>query len=311
MPDAPLDTAYLASLPTETRNPHSANLDQLPTLALLELINDEDATVAAAVRAALPAVAQVVDEVAARFLRGGRLFLCGAGTSGRLGVLDASECPPTFSVPPGLLSGPHRRRRRGPAHSRPRHSEDSPEAGAAISPPHPRLTANDTVVGIAASGRTPWVLGALAHATERGALTVALTCAGGAATPSRLAQAADIAIDPAHRPRGPHRLHPAQSRHRHQARPQHASPPPSWSAPERSYGNLMVNVQPTNAKLVNRAERIIAAATGCTPGRAAQLFREAGDAKIAILMELSGLPFAAANSRLKRANGILRKALQS
>ena len=168
-------TEQLADLPTETPNPRSQNLDQLSTLDLLTTINDEDATIAAAVRAALPQIARAVDAISACFDGGGRLFLIGAGTSGRLGVLDASECPPTFSVPPGLFVGLIAG---GDAALRTssEQSEDSPEQGAADLVAHD-LTRKDSVVGIAASGRTPYVLGALAHANSVGALTISLTCA--------------------------------------------------------------------------------------------------------------------------------------
>jgi N-acetylmuramic acid 6-phosphate etherase len=146
---------HLGALPTEARNPRSARIDELSTLEMVTVINDEDATVAAAVRAALPQTAEAVDAIAERFAEGGRLFYVGAGTSGRLGVLDASECPPTFSVDPGLfvglIAGGDSAVRRSSESS-----EDSPAAGAADLEPY-NLTKRDTVVGIAASGRTPYV----------------------------------------------------------------------------------------------------------------------------------------------------------
>jgi N-acetylmuramic acid 6-phosphate etherase len=155
----------LSLLPTEARNPRSEHIDELSTIDMLRVINDEDATVAAAVREALPPIAAAVDAISARFSRGGRLFYIGAGTSGRLGVLDASECPPTFSVPPGLFvgliaGGDSALRKSSEA------SEDSPAAGAADLLAH-GLTEADSVVGIAASGRTPYVLGALGAAVRR------------------------------------------------------------------------------------------------------------------------------------------------
>ena len=185
-----IDTENLASLPTETRNPHSTHIDELSTLDMLRLINDEDATVAAAVRTELPTIATAVDRIAERFTRGGRLIYMGAGTSGRLGVLDASECPPTFSVPSsrvqGLIAGGDRALR----HSS-EHMEDLPEQGA-----HDLTAAafgeRDTLVGIAASGRTPYVLGALAKANELGGLTIAVTCVPG----SKMASVAQLSITP-------------------------------------------------------------------------------------------------------------------
>ena len=296
----------LGALPTEARNPRSAHMDELPTLALLELINDEDATIAAAVRAALPRVAEAVDAIAERFARGGRLFYVGAGTSGRLGVLDASECPPTFSVPPslfvGLIAGGDSALRKSSEAS-----EDSPGEGAADLAAY-SLTAHDTVLGIAASGRTPYVLGALAHAAQAGTLTVALTCAGGADQPSRMAVAAQIAIELA---TGPEVL-TGSTRLKAGTATKLILNSISTGVMIRAgavFSNLMVNVQPTNAKLVDRAHRIISAATGCDQATAERLLKEAGSVKVAILMQQRNLPYAAANSRLKRMKGNLRMAL--
>ena len=306
MPADPIATEDLASLPTETRNPHSANLDQLPTLDLLRIINDEDRTVPEAVATQLPAIADAVDRIAERISRGGRLVYIGAGTSGRLGVLDASECPPTFSVPAtlvqGLIAGGDPALRLSSEHS-----EDRPEEGARdLLALTPALNATDTVVGIAASGRTPFVLGALEQAKSLGALAIALTCV----PDSRLAAVADLAITPV---TGPEIL-TGSTRLKAGTATKLVLNMLSTGVMVRTgavFGNLMVNLKPSNAKLVDRAHRIIAAATGCPPFRAAQLFREAGDVKVAILMELSGLPFAAARSRLKLARGNLRQALQS
>ena len=306
MPADPIDTAYLASLPTETRNPHSTKLDQLPTLSMLRVLNDEDRTVPTAVATQLPAIADAVDRIADRVSRGGRLLYIGAGTSGRLGVLDASECPPTFSVPAtlvqGLIAGGDSALRLSSEHS-----EDRPEEGArdllALSP---AFNANDTVVGIAASGRTPYVLGALQQAKQLGALTIALTCVPS----SKLAEVADLAITPV---TGPEVL-TGSTRLKAGTATKLVLNMLSTGVMVRTgavFGNLMVNLKPSNAKLVDRAHRIIAAATGCSTDRAIQLLREAGSVKVAILMELTGLPFAAASSRLKRAHGILRIALES
>ena len=306
MPAEPIDTAYLASLPTESRNPRSAGIDQLSTLDMLRVINDEDATVPAAVATELPAIADAIDRIADRFTRGGRLVYMGAGTSGRLGVLDASECPPTFSVPPtlvqGLIAGGDSALRLSSEHS-----EDRPEEGARdLLSITPAFNAQDTLVGIAASGRTPYVLGALEQAKALGALTVALTCV----PDSKMAALADLAITPVTGPE----IVTGSTRLKAGTATKLVLNMLSTGVMIRTgavFGNLMVNLQPSNAKLVDRAHRIIAAATGCSADRAAQLFREAGSVKTAILMELTGLPFAAANSRLKHAKGILRTALQS
>lgn len=300
----------LANLSTEARNPRSEHIDQLPTLDMLTLLNDEDATVADAVRAELPSIAQAVDRITDRFTRGGRLFYLGAGTSGRLGVLDASECPPTFSVPPnlvqGLIAGGDSALRRSSEHT-----EDSPEEGArdliragfGHLPPS-LITTPDTLVAIAASGRTPFCLGALAHARSLGALTIALTCVPG----SPMALAAEISIAPL---TGPEVL-TGSTRLKAGTATKMVLNMLSTGVMIRAgatFGNLMVNVQPTNAKLQDRARRILIAITGCDESRAAHLLAEAGSLKVAIVMQRLGLPYAAAAARLTRARGILRDAL--
>ncbi len=306
------DTASLGTLPTESRNPRSEHLDQLSTLDMLRVINDEDATVASAVRAELPAIARAIDEIAARFTRGGRLFYIGAGTSGRLGVLDASECPPTFSVPAdlvqGLIAGGDSALRLSSEHS-----EDSRELGAQdlaatdfCSPASDGQAKPDTLAGIAASGRTPYVLGAIDYARQRGALTIGLSCAPN----SPLAQAAEIAITPA---TGPEVL-TGSTRLKAGTATKLVLNMISTGVMVRTgatFGNLMVNVRPTNAKLVDRAERIIAAATGVDRERAAQLLRDSGDdVKAAIVMAKLHLDPAAARAKLAAVNGVLRLALQ-
>ena len=286
---------HLAQLSTEARNPRSAHIDELPTLEVLRIINDEDATVAAAVKATLPQIAQAVEAIATRFEQGGRLFYLGAGTSGRLGVLDASECPPTFSVPPGLFVGMIAGGDAALRNSS-EHSEDSPEQGAADLAAHV-LTPNDTVLGIAASGRTPYVLGALSHARNIGALTIALTCAGGSATPSRMAETAELAIELA---TGPEVL-TGSTRMKAGTATKLVLNMISTAVMIRRgavFGNLMVDVRPTNAKLVDRAHRIIQAATGCDLTTAARLLEESGSVKTAIVMHQCSLPRRAAEQLL-------------
>jgi N-acetylmuramic acid 6-phosphate etherase len=299
------DQKILATLLTESRNPATEHLDQLPTLAMLELINDEDAKVAAAVRAELPAIARAIDEVSARFALGGRLFYIGAGTSGRLGVLDASECPPTFSVPAelfqGLIAGGDSALRLSSEHS-----EDSPEEGARDLAAA-GFTQQDTLIGIAASGRTPYVLGALAHAKSLDALTIGLTCVPNSA----IAQAVDIAITPA---TGPEVLTGSTRLKAGTATKLVLNTLSTGIMVRRgaTYGNLMVNVRPTNAKLVDRAERIIAAATGCDAATATALLEASGNnVKTAIAMQKLSLTREQAESRLAAANGVLSKALIS
>jgi N-acetylmuramic acid 6-phosphate etherase len=311
------DQPHLGQLLTEARNPATESLDRLSTLEMLTLINAEDAKVAAAVQAELPAIAKAVDEIAARFAKGGRLFYIGAGTSGRLGVLDASECPPTFSVDAdlvqGLIAGGDRALRLSSEHS-----EDSPEEGAAdltatgfgrpSSTPYsllPTPSLPDTLVGIAASGRTPYVLGAIAHAKSIGSLTIGLSCVPNSA----LAQAADIAITPA---TGPEVL-TGSTRLKAGTATKLVLNMLSTGVMVKTgatYGNLMVNVRPTNAKLVDRAHRIIAAATGCDMPTATALLEASGNSvKTAIVMQKLSLDRQTAESRLTAANGILTQAL--
>lgn len=302
------DRDALGSLLTETRNPASEHLDELPTLEMLGLINSEDAKVAGAVRAELGQIAAAVDAIADRFERGGRLFYIGAGTSGRLGVLDASECPPTFNVDArlvqGLIAGGDSALRLSSEHS-----EDSREEGArdlaaagfgADGKP-------DTLVGIAASGRTPYVLGAIEYAKGLGALTVGLSCVPGSA----VALAAQIAITPA---TGPEVL-TGSTRMKAGTATKMVLNMLSTGVMVRSgltFGNLMVNVRPTNAKLVDRAERIIAEAVGCDARTAGRLLVESGkDVKVAIAMGRLGVGREVAEKTLQTAGGRLRRALET
>ena len=300
------EISELALLLTEARNPATAQLDQLSTLEMLRVINNEDAKVAEAVREELPHIAQAVDAITERFTRGGRLFYMGAGTSGRLGVLDASECPPTFSVDAelvqGLIAGGNRALRLSSEHS-----EDSSEEGVRdlaaagfVSNSKP-----DTLVGIAASGRTPYVLGAIAYARSLGALTIGLSCVPSSA----LAGMAEIAITPA---TGPEVL-TGSTRMKAGTATKLVLNMLSTGVMVRTgatFGNLMVNVRPTNAKLVDRAERIIAEATGCDQATAAELLQASGrSVKTAILMGRLGLGRDEAEHRLAQAGGVLRTAL--
>jgi len=288
----------LAALATEARNPRTEHIDELPTLDMLRLINEEDAKVAAAVAIVLPQVAEAIDAIAKRFDKGGRLFYIGAGTSGRLGVLDASECPPTFSIPPDLfhaiIAGGDTALRKSSEQS-----EDSPEQGAAD------LAATnfnklDTLIGIAASGRTPYVLGALAHARKLGALTIALTCVPN----SQMAASADISIAPV---TGPEIL-TGSTRLKAGTATKLVLNMLSTGVMIKTgavYGNLMVNMQTTNAKLVDRAQRIIMAATGVDQLTAAKLLTEAGSIKTAIVMQKLSLDRPTAEATLATHKGNL------
>ena len=297
------DRDTLGKLMTEARNPASEHLDELSTLEMVTLINAEDATVAVAVAAELARVAQAVDAIAERLGLGGRMFYAGAGTSGRLGVLDASECPPTFSVSAdlvqGLIAG-------GDAALRlsSEHSEDSREEGAR-DVKAAGFGAGEVLVGIAASGRTPYVLGAVDYAKGLGALTVGLSCVPG----SLLAQAAEIAITPA---TGAEVL-TGSTRMKAGTATKMVLNMLSTGVMVRTgatFGNLMVNVRPTNAKLVDRAERIIAAALGSDGETAARLLTESGmDVKVAIVMGKLGVGREEAVELLAEAGGVLAGAL--
>ena len=298
------NTTNLAALTTEARNPRTQNIDQIPTLDMVRLINDEDAKVAAAVAAVLPQVAQAIDAIAQRFQQGGRLFYTGAGTSGRLGVLDASECPPTFSVSPDLfhavIAGGDTALRKSSEQS-----EDSPEQGAAdlaIA----GIAAQDALIGIAASGRTPYVLGALAHARKLSALTIALACV----PDSAIAAASDIAIAPV---TGPEIL-TGSTRMKAGTATKLVLNMISTGVMIKTgavYGNLMVNMQTTNAKLVDRAQRIIVSATGVDQLTAAKLLTEGGSIKTAIVMQKLSLDRPTAEAKLAAHKGILSTLLRN
>jgi N-acetylmuramic acid 6-phosphate etherase len=293
----------LEKLLTEQPNPASASIDALPTEQVLRMINAEDQKVGAAVEREIPAIARAVDAVVAAFERGGRLFYIGAGSSGRLGVLDAAECPPTFSVPPelvqGIIAGGE------PALSRATEaSEDDPAAGARDLLAH-GFTGRDVLVGIAASGRTPYVLGAVAEARRLGAVTVGISC-----TPeSELARAAKIAITPLPGPEvvtGSTRMKAGTA----QKLVLNMLTTAAFVRLGYVYGNLMVNVQPMNAKLADRARRIVVQAAAVSEERAGELLAAAGNqVPIAILMSRIGIGRAEAERRLSAAGGSITKAL--
>jgi N-acetylmuramic acid 6-phosphate etherase len=302
------------SLATELRNPRSEHIDEIPTLEMLTVINQEDATVAAAVASQLPEIARAVDTIVERFAQGGRLFLIGAGTSGRLGVLDASECPPTFSVPPalvqGLIAGGDAALRNSSEHS-----EDSPEEGAhdlnaagfgIANTADPSAPTPDVLVGIAASGRTPYVLGALLHARKLQAFTIGLACVDG----SPISKVADLTIAPVTGPE----VVTGSTRMKAGTATKLVLNMLSTGVMIRTgavFGNLMVNVKPSNDKLIDRAHRIIMEATGCDRFAATRLLIEADSVKVAIAMHKLGLPRAAAEERLAAVGGSLSKALRA
>jgi N-acetylmuramic acid 6-phosphate etherase len=297
-------TEHLGALPTEQRNPATTDIDRLSTLEMARVLNAQDAMVAASVERALPEIAESIDVVVDRIQRGGRLVYIGAGTSGRLGVLDASECPPTYNTPPGLVVGLIA----GGDHAL-RHPienvEDRPEAGA-VALREIGLGERDVVVGIASSGRTPFVVGALRYAREVGAATISLANVDDAA----IAREADIAIAAVTGPEpvtGSTRMKAGTA----QKMVLNMLTTGTMIRLGKTYGNLMVDVQPSNTKLRDRAIRIVAEATGLDRDAAAALLAKAGsDVKTAIVMELLGVPAVEARGRLEAAGGVIRAATE-
>lgn len=294
----------LGTLVSETRNPRTMDLDALTTLEMVSRFNQEDATVAEAVKATLPQVAQAVDAAAESLLAGGRIIYMGAGTSGRLGILDAAECPPTFGVPHGLVvgliaGGP------GALLKAVEGAEDNPQFGEQDLRSL-QLEARDLVVGLAASGRTPYVLGGLAYARGCGCTTVAVSCN----PDSAIARAADIAISPVVGPEaltGSTRLKSGTA----QKLVLNMISTGAMVKYGKVYQNLMVDMQATNVKLEDRACRMLMEATGATRERAEALLAQTDYAvKPAILMELGGVDAPTARARLEKHRGYLRAALQ-
>jgi len=293
----------LATLTTEAVDASMGDLDLRSTDELVLSMNDEDAAVPAAVRAAAPAIARAVDGITERMRGGGRLIYIGAGTSGRLGVLDASECPPTFGIDPsrvvGLIAG---------GDSALRLSVESAEDGAAggrATVDEAGIGADDVLVGIAASGRTPFVVGALERGREVGALTVAVACNAG----SRIGEVADIAIEVVVGPEfiaGSTRLKSGTA----EKLVLNMLSTLTMVKLGKTYGNVMIDVRATNDKLRARAQRTVMTVTGCGADEAtAALAAADGSAKTAALMLLSGLSAADAEARLAQSDGVLRASL--
>jgi N-acetylmuramic acid 6-phosphate etherase len=294
----------LSQLPTEARNPATENLDQLTTLELVHALHSADHEAVAAVKAELPRIALAVDGIVARLEQGGRLFYLGAGTSGRLGVLDASECPPTYNTPPemvqGLIAGGDEALRRSIERA-----EDDERLGRRDLEER-AFSKKDVLVGIAASGRTPYVLGGVKYARGLGALSIGLSCAPG----SPLATTADMEITPA---TGPEPV-TGSTRMKAGTATKLVLNTLSTGAMVRMgyvFGNLMVNVQPTNVKLRDRAARIIATVTGLGSDEAAALLQSAGSVKTAIVMAKLGISRSDAEKRLAATHGRLRPVLES
>lgn len=290
---------------SEERNPVSADIDLMSTPEIVEIINAEDQRVPGAVRKTLPQMAQAVDAIVRAFGQGGRLVYIGAGTSGRLGVLDASECPPTFGVPPemvvGIIAG-------GSAAlvNAIEGAEDDPESGA-TNLREIALNDRDVVVGIAASGRTPYVVGALRYARATDAVTIGVTCN----PDSDIARMAHISIAPVVGPEvvtGSTRLKSGTA----QKLVLKTLSTASMIRIGKTYQNLMVDLRTTNEKLRARAVRIIMQATDCPEPDAEQALERGGnDAKLAILMILTDQDVDEARAAMAAAGGLLRRTLEA
>ncbi len=296
----------IAGLPTERRNPDTRQIDELPTLAILQMLNREDAKVVPAVAAVLDNIALAVDHIVAALRRGGRLLYVGAGTSGRLGILDASECPPTFGTPPelvqGIIAG-------GPAavFQSQEGAEDSPAAGAealrALA-----VRECDVVCGLAASGRTPFVLGALHEAAGQGATTLFVTTS----SPEKLAAAgirADVLICPDVGPEaiaGSTRMKSGTA----QKLVLNMLTTAAMIRMGKTFGNVMVDLQQSNAKLRVRSQRIVMEVTGADYESAELALSEAGGhVKTALVMLLADVDAKEARQLLQAADGHVRRAL--
>lgn len=291
----------LDRLPTELPNPRTADIDRLDTLGVLERLNDEDQPVARAVRAALPELARAVDLAQARWERGGRIVLFGAGTSGRLAMLDAAELGPTFGVPPEQYEA----RLAGGASAFLKAVEGAEDDRLAGSATAEDLADADVAFGIAASGRTPWVIGSLERARQRGAATIGLACVPQPA----LARHVDVCVVVDTGPEaisGSTRLKAGTA----QKLVLNAFSTALMIRLGKVYGNLMVDLQATNEKLRHRAIRLVAEAAQVDPGRAERtLVTTAWNVKLAIAVLLLEIPAEEAQRRLADARGRLRDVL--
>ncbi|WP_305818992.1 N-acetylmuramic acid 6-phosphate etherase [Photobacterium leiognathi] len=295
----------LTQLVTESRNTASQNIDMLSTVEMLQVINNEDKKVALAVEQVLPEIAQVVDAIAIAFQQGGRLIYAGAGTSGRLGILDASECPPTYGSKPeqvvGLIAGGHQAILKAIENA-----EDNREMGAQDLIDL-NFTEKDVLVGIAASGRTPYVMGAMEYAKSQNAMVACISCN----PQSPMAALADVAITPvvgAEVVTGSSRMKAGTA----QKLVLNMLTTGAMIRVGKVYGNLMVDVEATNAKLVERQKNIVMQATECSREEAEQALTQCnGHCKTAIVMLLAGVDAQTAADLLAKNNGFTRQAIQA
>ena len=294
----------LSTLITEQRNPNSMHVDSLSALEIVQLMNQEDKQVPLAIEKCLPQIAQAVECIVAAFQQGGRLVYIGAGTSGRLGVLDASECPPTFGVSPEMVKGIIAGGERALRH--PIEGAEDSKAQAVVDLQTIQFSSKDVLVGIAASGRTPYVIGALEYAKSLGSVTASI-----ASNPnSAMANIVDIAIDTVVGPEvltGSSRLKSGTA----QKLVLNMLTTASMILMGKCYQNLMVDVQASNEKLKARAIRIVMQATDCDKALAEKTLKQADqNAKLAIMMILSGLDRAQAEALLEKHQGKLQLALK-
>ena len=295
----------LQKIATEQRNPNTMNIDTLSTLDMVKLINQEDHRVADAVGEVTDKIAQAVDVIAEKLAAGGRLIYCGAGTSGRLGILDAVECPPTYSTDPetvqALMAGGY-----GAIFKAVEGAEDSKELGVEDMQ-NIHFGPKDVLVGIAASGRTPYVRGCMEYAKQLGAPTVAVTCCPG----SELDQFADIGIAPAPGPEvvtGSTRMKSGTA----QKMVLNMLSTGAMIKLGKVYGNLMVDVKPSNEKLIRRCVTIVCSAAECTEAEATQALEECDyRPKVAIVMVLRGVNADTACAMLQKAEGRIAKVLEA
>lgn len=294
----------LDKLTTESRNLNTSNIDKVSTLEMVKIINDEDKKVAEAVEKEIPKIAQAIDYIVERIKKGGRLIYIGAGTSGRLGILDASECPPTYGVSEelvqGIIAGGHEaifRAKEG--------AEDSKEL-AIEDLKLKKLSPNDIVVGIAASGRTPYVVGGLEYGNEIGALTISITCNSDSEV-SKTSQISIVPIVGAEVITGSTRLKSGTA----QKLVLNMLSTGSMIKLGKVYGNLMVDVKATNKKLIERAKKIVCEATGIEKNLAEDILSKTDyDVKLSIFMILSGLSLNNAREKLLENDGYIAKALE-
>ena len=298
MPEAPESTPL-----TEQENPRTAQISSLPTAEILRLMSEEDARVAAAVAQVLPEVARAVDGIVARLDQGGRLFYLGTGTSGRLGVLDAAECAPTFGVSPelvqGIMAGGYEACYRAVEAS-----EDDAAAGARDLQAR-GFTKQDALVGIAASGRTPYTVGAVEQARKLGAFTVAITCVPG----SSITRAAEISIVPVV---GPEVIAGSTRLKAGTAQKLVLNMISTATMIRLGYvtGNRMTNVQTRNVKLRARALRILQLESGLDEEQAKKVLAEAGDdLPVALVMSKTGRSSADAKRALQETKGVVAQAI--